>query len=320
LTVIWLIPVLKKQQNSIDVMMVPGGGTPWWGDLSQADHSQETFKYDHPLAPLVLLVSKTLEVQCPGCGDMKRMLVRHIKTDQACAARCSSIDMESFDRQLKRFRHRRQMRESKQRKREESEAVFSHRTEYKKRRVEERHYENEEKHKNGSSFKDYMEMRGFQNEFPSTSYGKRDEKGKEQYCGQENKVKRELSDDGLRPPPSKLRKEGHRERFSEGVHILTIGEFDKKEELRSPTDTKDGVDASEEDKEKESGENLKATLGSGRSGATTPTSLGLAESTPSVPNSLSPTQMVEAMKYLLETDDSFVHRLHEAYLKTLQRR
>jgi len=305
-------------------MMVPGSGTPWWGDLSQADHhSTETFKYDHPLTPLVLLVSKTLEVQCPGCGDMKRMLVRHIKTDQACAARCSSIDMNSFDRQLKRFRHRRQMKESKQRKREESEAVFSHRTEYKKRRVEERHYEsieNEDKHKNGSSFKDYMEMRGFQNEFPSTSYAKSDEKDKERYCDQANKVKRELSDDSFRPPPSKLKKEGHRDKFSDGVHVLTIGEFAKKEEHRSSTDTKDGVNRSEEDKKKETGENLEATPDERFSRATAPTSLGSAESTRSVPNALSPTQMVEAMKYLLETDDNFVNTLHEAYLKTLQRR
>jgi len=165
-----------------------------------------------------------------------------------------------------------------------------------------------------------MEMRGFQNEFPSTSYGKRDEKDKDRYCGQENKVKRELSDDGSRPPPIKLRKEGHRDKFSEGVHILTIGEFDKKEELRSPTDGIDGVNKSEEDREKESEENVEATSDSRRSSASVPTSFCSAESTPSVSNALSPTQMVEAMKYLLETDDSFVHRLHEAYLKTLQSR
>ena len=121
-------------------MMARGDGTsgsPWWGDVSQSDHNVETFHYDHPLTPLVLLVSKTLEVQCPGCGDMKRMLVRHIKTDQACRDRCSTIDMDNFDRQLKRFRHRRQMKESKLRKREESEGVFSHMTEYRKRRRDE---------------------------------------------------------------------------------------------------------------------------------------------------------------------------------------
>jgi len=274
------------------------------GDLSQSDHNLETFKYDHPLTPLVLLVSKTLEVQCPGCGDMKRMLVRHIKTDQACSARCSSIDLESFDRQLKRFRHRRQMKESKQRKREESEAVFSHMTEYKKRRREENkleakglsssrsqeetnyHYksiENEEKYKNRSSVKNNTEMSGFQNRYPSKSSTER--KGKDPNCDQENKLKRDLSDD-FQSPTSK-----HKTKYGEEVHILTIGEFVKKEEHRSPTESEDGgKEGQEEEMDKETGDNSEATTDSRFSRPPAPTSLCLA---PSVQNSLSPAQMVE---------------------------
>merc|ERR1719494_1661572 len=47
------------------------------------------------------------------------MLVRHLKSDQKCAAHCSYLELESFDKQLKRLRHKRQCAESKQRKRED---------------------------------------------------------------------------------------------------------------------------------------------------------------------------------------------------------
>ena len=271
-------------------MMARGGGTPsspWWGDISQSDHNVETFHYDHPLTPLVLLVSKTLEVQCPGCGDMKRMLVRHIKTDQACRDRCSSIDMENFDRQLKRFRHRRQMKESKQRKREENEAVFSHMTEYKKRRREENyHFES----KNGISAKEYMEMRAFQNECPSKSYSGRKE------TDRENKIKRELPDD-FTSPPSKLRKEEHKEKNSEEVHILTIGDCAKKGEQRSAADNEERANGSREDLGKETDGKLEATPESRFCRpSTAPSSLC---SEPSVQNPLSPAQMVEVSHEIL---------------------
>jgi len=293
----------------------PGPGSPWWGDISQSDHNVETFHYDHPLTPLVLLVSKTLEVQCPGCGDMKRMLVRHIKTDQACRDRCSSIDMDNFDRQLKRFRHRRQMKESKQRKKEESEAVFSHMTEYKKMRREESKSQEERNYhygnKHGRSAKDYMEMLAFQNEFSSKSYSERKEK--DLNCERENKIKRECLD-GFKSPPSKQKKEELKGKNSEEVHILTIGEFDKKEEQRIPTESEYAVSKSREDSEKETDSNSEVTSNSGFSGSSERTA------GPPVQNTLNPAQMVEAMKYLLETDDNFVHRLHEAYLKTVQKR
>ena len=294
-------------------MMAPVGGslgTPWWGDLSQSDNNLETFKYDHPLTPLVLLVSKTLEVQCPGCGDMKRMLVRHLKTDQTCAGRCSSIDMESFDHQLKRFRHRRQMKESKQRKREESEAVMA---EYKKRRREERlleatgyrmskgtneHYrstEKEEKHKNGSSAKEFMEMR-FHNEYPSKSYAEREDKQKDRNCDHENKFKRDISDN-FQSPPNKLSKVEHKEKHGEGVHILTIGEFVKKEEHRSPSESQDGMkESQQENLGKEADKNLEATLDSRPTVPTSPCSA------PSVQNSLSPAQMVEVNQLQFASD------------------
>jgi len=37
-------------------------------------------------------------------------------------------------------------------------------------------------------------------------------------------------------------------------------------------------------------------------------------------NTLNPAQMVEALKYMLETDAHFVQRLHEAYTMSVQRR
>merc|ERR1719209_648940 len=66
------------------------------------------------------------------------MLVRHLKSDQKCAAHCSYLELESFDKQLKRFRHKRQCAESKQRKRVESESAPSPGTEYKRRKTETR--------------------------------------------------------------------------------------------------------------------------------------------------------------------------------------
>merc|ERR1719167_1534315 len=41
------------------------------------------------------------------------MLVRHLKSDQKCAAHCSYLELDSFDKQLKRFRHKRQCAEMK---------------------------------------------------------------------------------------------------------------------------------------------------------------------------------------------------------------
>ena len=180
------------------------------GNLSQSYHNMETFNFDHPLTPLVLLVSKTLEVQCPGCGDMKRMLVRHMKTDEACRARCSSIELDLFDQQLKRFRHRRQMKESKQRKKEESEAVFCHRAEYKKRRREERMLESPDMH---------------------NSYWVQDTA---------KTSAREMPDYDYDTPPRKQSREEHRGKEREEVHLLKIGELIK-EEYRSPVKSEVGA-------------------------------------------------------------------------------
>ena len=41
-----------------------------------------------------------------------------------------------------------------------------------------------------------------------------------------------------------------------------------------------------------------------------------AQATPMLP-ALSPSQMVEAMSYLLETDQDFVNKLHQAYLRSV---
>merc|ERR1719462_306953 len=66
------------------------------------------------------------------------MLVRHLKSDQKCAANCSYLELDSFDKQLKRFRHKRQCAESKQRKRVESESAPSPGTEYKRRKTDDK--------------------------------------------------------------------------------------------------------------------------------------------------------------------------------------
>merc|ERR550534_1252648 len=60
------------------------------------------------------------------------MLVRHLKSDQKCAAHCSYLELESFDKQLKRFRHKRQCPGCGEMKRMESESTPSPGTEYKR--------------------------------------------------------------------------------------------------------------------------------------------------------------------------------------------
>ena len=53
-------------------------------------------------------MTSTGAVQCPGCGEEKKQLVRHMKTDKKCSIKFEGrIDFESFDKQLKRFRNNR---------------------------------------------------------------------------------------------------------------------------------------------------------------------------------------------------------------------
>ena len=59
--------------------------------------------------------------QCPGCGETKVQLVRHMKTDQKCSEVFKEkVEFESFDAQLKRFRNR----FSKQQKKDKNEEEF----------------------------------------------------------------------------------------------------------------------------------------------------------------------------------------------------
>ena len=107
---------------------------------------------------------------------------------------------------------------------------------------------------------------------------------------------RELPDD-FTSPPSKLRKEEHKEKNSEEVHILTIGDCAKKGEQRSAADNEERANGSREDLGKETDGKLEATSESRfcRPG-TAPSSLC---SEPSVQNPLSPAQMVEVSHEIL---------------------
>ena len=63
------------------------------------------FKYDHPNTSFSLQVVVTgAGPQCPGCGETKVQLVKHMKTDKRCSEGFGKVDFASFDAQLKRFR------------------------------------------------------------------------------------------------------------------------------------------------------------------------------------------------------------------------
>ena len=112
------------------------------------------------------------------------------------------------------------------------------------------------------------------------------QKEKDLKCERENKRKRECLD-GFKSPPSKQKKEELKGKNSEEVHILTIGEFDKKEDQRIPTESEYAVSKSREDSEKETDSNSAVMSNSGFSGSSERTA------GPPVQNTLNPAQMVE---------------------------
>ena len=99
-----------------------GGGDPAEGEPSTSAEARSlTFKYQHPSTnySVELSVADAGAAECPGCGDPKKQLVRHLKSDPSCKKRCEKIDLESFDKQLKAFRNRERVKASRQQSRGE---------------------------------------------------------------------------------------------------------------------------------------------------------------------------------------------------------
>ena len=98
---------------------VPSGS----GETSSS--SSPSFQYRHPntdyTAELKLVEGA---VECPGCGDPRKQLVRHLKSDENCRKKCVEIDLESFDKQLKAFRNLNSVRSNQSKQRAENEARF----------------------------------------------------------------------------------------------------------------------------------------------------------------------------------------------------
>ena len=227
------------------------------------------------------------------------MLVRHLKSDQKCAANCSYLELESFDKQLKRFRHKRQCAESKQRKRVESESAPSPGTEFKRRKTEDKVLD---VIGFGIGEKSYIK------DFNSGEVQRNWEIAVRDVRCQESSSSDQRTSNGhnVHHPhhPFKLKQEGFREKPGDEVHIVkSWGEL-KKDQIPQ---------ASKYESKAEEASNNSFSQGSAYSSSTT-------TSPPALPSELNPSQMVEAMKYLLETDNQFIHKLHEAYRKVLQRK
>ena len=91
-------PSQSKRNKNIEAEGIQHRGEP----------DSTVFKYEHPhnSFTLELKVLDSLEVQCPGCGQMMKQLVRHLKTDKKCKASSEQLEMISFEKQLKSYRHR----------------------------------------------------------------------------------------------------------------------------------------------------------------------------------------------------------------------
>ena len=91
---------------------------------TSAEQSSSTFKYQHPSTnySVELTVMDGGALECPGCGDPKKQLVRHLKSDESCKKRCEEIDLASFDTQLKAFRNRERVKASRQQSNQDQEA------------------------------------------------------------------------------------------------------------------------------------------------------------------------------------------------------
>merc|ERR1719403_444314 len=207
------------------------------------------------------------------------MLVRHLKSDQKCAANCSYLELESFDKQLKRFRHKRQCAESKQRKRVESESAPSPGTEFKRRKTEDKVLD-----VIGFGIGEKSYIKDFNSGEVQRNWEITVRDGRCQDQESSSSDQRISNGHNVHLPhhPFKLKQEGFREKPGDEVHIVkSWGELKKDQ---SPQASK------YEDKAEEASNNS-FSQGSAYSSSIIP-------SPPALPSELNPSQMVEAMKYL----------------------
>ena len=125
------------------------GGSPTAvpsGSGEASSSSSPSFTYQHPSTDYTVEL-RVVEgaVECPGCGEPRKQLVRHLKSDKICKKKCVEIDLESFDKQLKAFRHLTSVKSNQSKQRAENEARFleKHRDQEKARK-ERRKEENAE--------------------------------------------------------------------------------------------------------------------------------------------------------------------------------
>ena len=148
----------KKEEKSVSRLDRSGWAknpVPNYGGSPESANDQparqpgaEIFKYEHPNTSYTvdLVVTSTGAVQCPGCGEEKKQLVRHMKTDKKCSIKFEGrMDFESFDKQLKSFRHRKAEQKRKaQRKAENEEEFMEKDRQQQSKRKAKRKAENEE--------------------------------------------------------------------------------------------------------------------------------------------------------------------------------
>ena len=124
-----------------------GGSPESANDQPAREPGAEIFKYEHPNTSYTVdLIATSTGEQCPGCGEEKKQLVRHMKTDKKCSIKFEGkIDFQSFDQQLKLFRKRRADKRSKAKRKAENEEEFreKHRQEEARRKAKAKQ-ENEE--------------------------------------------------------------------------------------------------------------------------------------------------------------------------------
>ena len=102
------------------------GGSPVAGEPSgSGQKTAPSFHYQHQSNDYTVELREVEgAVDCPGCGILKKQLVRHLKSDKDCQKKCVEIDLESFDEQLKAFRHLNSVNSNKSKKRAVNEARF----------------------------------------------------------------------------------------------------------------------------------------------------------------------------------------------------
>ena len=102
------------------------GGAPSAGMPSgSGEAATSSFQYQHPSNDYMVDL-RVFEgaVECPGCGEPRKQLVRHLKSDENCQKKCVQIDLESFDRQLKAFRQQKSVKSYKSKKKGEDREGF----------------------------------------------------------------------------------------------------------------------------------------------------------------------------------------------------